>query len=132
MIFGSLFSFGGLPEASAAVVFGLLERGSRVDTLVIALGGGALASGGGHVMKSLAPHVEVVAVQPAGAPAMALSWRRGSVVQTDTIDTISDGVAGRCPITEVLEDLLVVVDDVVLVGEESIKCDYERWVLSPG
>jgi threonine dehydratase len=66
LIFGSLFSFGGLPEASAAVVFGLLERGSRVDTLVIALGGGALASGGGHVMKSLAPHVEVVAVQPAG------------------------------------------------------------------
>ena len=63
---------------------------------------------------------------------MALSWRRGSVVQTDTIDTIADGVAGRCPITEVLEDLLVVVDDVVLVGEESIKCDYERWVLSPG
>ena len=76
-------------------------------------------------MKSLAPLVEVVAVQPAGAPAMALSWRRGSVVQTDTIDTIADGVAGRCPITEVLEDLLVVVDDVVLVGEESIKCDYE-------
>ena len=52
---------------------------------------------------------------------MALSWRRGSVVETDAIDTIADGVAGRCPIPEVLDDLLVVVDDVVLVGEESIK-----------
>ena len=51
---------------------------------------------------------------------MALSWRRGSVVETDTIDTIADGVAGRCPIPEVLDDLLVVVDDVVLVGEEAI------------
>jgi threonine dehydratase len=62
-----------------------------------------------------------VAVQPMGAPAMALSWRRGSVVETDTIETIADGVAGRCPIPEVLDDLLIVVDDVALVGEESIK-----------
>ena len=88
---------------------------------MIALGGGALASGVGHVARSLAPHVEVVAVQPMGAPAMALSWRRGSVVETDTIDTIADGVAGRCPIPEVLDDLLIAVDDVALVGEESIK-----------
>jgi threonine dehydratase len=42
-------------------------------------------------------------------------------VETDTIDTIADGVAGRCPIPEVLDDLLAVVDDVVLVSEESIK-----------
>jgi hypothetical protein len=78
---------------------------------VIALGGGALASGVGHVARSLAPHVEVVAVQPMGAPAMALSWRCGSVVETDIIETIADGVAGRCPIQEVLDDLLI-VDDV--------------------
>ena len=39
----------------------------------------------------------------------------------DVIDTIADGVAGRYPIPEVLEDLLEVVDDVVLVGEDSIK-----------
>ena len=52
---------------------------------------------------------------------MALSWRKGSVVETDTIDTIADGVAGRCPIPEVLEDLLEVIDDVVLVSEDNIK-----------
>jgi threonine dehydratase len=73
------------------------------------------------VAKSLAPHVEVIAVQPEGAPAMALSWRKGSVVETDTIVTIADGVAGRCPIPEVLDDLLSVVDDVLLVDEDSIK-----------
>jgi threonine dehydratase len=52
---------------------------------------------------------------------MALSWRNGSVAETDTIDTVADGVAGRCPNPEVLDDLLVVIDDVALVGEESIK-----------
>lgn len=98
----------------------LLER-DQPDTLLIALGGGAMASGVGYVARSLAPDVEVIAIQPAGAPAMALSWRKGSIVETDTIDTIADGVAGRCPIPEVLEDLLVVIDDVVLVSEDSIK-----------
>ena len=108
-------------EGAGTIGLELLERVQDLDTLVIALGGGAMASGVGHVAKSLAPHVEVVAIQPEGAPAMALSWRSGSVVETDTIDTIADGVAGRCPIPEVLDDLLVVIDDVVLVSEESIK-----------
>ncbi len=108
-------------EGAGTVGLELLARDAPLDTVVIALGGGALASGVGYVAKSLAPHVEVIAVQPAGAPAMALSWRSGAVVETETIDTIADGVAGRCPIPEVLDDLLVVVDDVVLVTEDSIK-----------
>ena len=108
-------------DGAGTIGLELFARTQELDVLVIALGGGAMASGIGHVAKSLAPHVEVVAVQPEGAPAMALSWRSGSVVQTETIDTIADGVAGRFPIPEVLDDLLVVVDDVVLVSEESIK-----------
>lgn len=52
---------------------------------------------------------------------MALSWRSGRVVETETMDTIADGVAGRCPIPDVLDDLLVVLDDVVLVSEAAIK-----------
>jgi threonine dehydratase len=107
-------------EGAGTIGLELLER-NQLDTLLIALGGGALASGVGYVAKSLSPHVEVVAVQPAGAPAMALSWRKGSIVETETIDTIADGVAGRCPIPEVLEDLLEVIDDVALVSEDNIK-----------
>jgi threonine dehydratase len=108
-------------EGAGTIGVELIERAEQVDTLVIALGGGALASGVGHVAKSLAPDVEVIAVQPEGAPAMVLSWRSGCVVETDSIDTIADGVAGRCPIPEVLEDLLVVLDGVALVSEASIK-----------
>jgi threonine dehydratase len=108
-------------EEAGTVGLELLARGAPLDTVVIALGGGALASGVGQVAKSIAPHVEVIAVQPAGAPAMAMSWRSGAVVETETIDTIADGVAGRCPIPEVLDDLLILVDDVMLVGEKAIK-----------
>jgi threonine dehydratase len=108
-------------EGAGTIGLELLGRAQELDILVIALGGGALASGVGYVAKSLAPEVEVVAVQPERAPAMALSWRSGRVVETESIDTIADGVAGRCPIPEVLDDLLVILDDVALVSEAAIK-----------
>jgi threonine dehydratase len=91
------------------------------DAVVVPLGGGALATGVGHVLKDLAPGVEVICVQPAGAPAMTRSWRQGRVVTTSATDTIADGVAGRFPIAAVLDDLLTVADDAVLVSEAGIR-----------
>ncbi len=108
-------------EGAATIGLELVRDDPDLEVVLVALGGGAMASGVGYVARSLADHVEVIGIQPVGAPAMALSWRQGTVVETDFIDTIADGVAGRCPIPEVLDDLLVVLDDVVLVGEDSIK-----------
>ncbi|MFJ8140165.1 threonine/serine dehydratase [Streptomyces sp. NPDC096013] len=98
----------------------LADTARPFDTVLVALGGGALATGVGHVMKALAPGVEVICVQPSGAPAMTRSWHARRVVTTDSTDTIADGVAGRYPIPAVLDDLLLVADDAVLVREASI------------
>jgi threonine dehydratase len=110
----------GTCEGAATIALELMDAPVAFDVVLVALGGGALASGVGYVMRELSPATEVVAVQPVGAPAMTLSWRQRRVINTDTIDTIADGVAGRFPIPEVLEDLLEVVDDAVLVGEDAI------------
>ncbi|WP_246098038.1 threonine ammonia-lyase [Streptomyces botrytidirepellens] len=107
-------------EGAATIGLELVATAPSFDTVLIALGGGALATGVGHVVKALAPDVEVVCVQPLGAPAMTRSWRGRRVVTTDSTDTIADGVAGRRPIPAVLDDLLVVADDAVLVQEASI------------
>lgn len=107
-------------EGAATIGFELLESLEPFDAVLLALGGGALATGVGHVLKSRTPSPAVVGVQPRGAPAMALSWRAGHVVHTETIETIADGVAGRHPIPEVLDDLLGIADDVLLVEEDSI------------
>jgi threonine dehydratase len=108
-------------EGAATIGLELVRDDPSLDAVLVALGGGAMASGIGYATRSLAGGGEVIGIQPIGAPAMALSWRKRSVVETDTIETIADGVAGRCPIPEVLDDLLVLLDDVVLVGEDSIK-----------
>ncbi len=111
----------GTSEGAATLALELVDKAPALDAVLVALGGGALASGVGFVMRQLSPGTEVIAIQPLGAPAMALSWRGRSVVTTETVDTIADGVAGRFPIPDVLDDLLEVVDDVALVREDSIK-----------
>ena len=107
-------------EGAATIGLELAATAPSFDAVLIALGGGALATGVGHVLKALAPEVEVICVQPLGAPAMTHSWRQRRVVTTGPTSTIADGVAGRRPIRAVLDDLLLVADDAVLVQEASI------------
>jgi threonine dehydratase len=107
-------------EGAATIGLELTATVPAFDAVLIALGGGALATGVGHVLKALAPGIEVICVQPLGAPAMTRSWRQRRVVTTESADTIADGVAGRSPIPAVLADLLLVADDAVLVREASI------------
>lgn len=107
-------------EGAATIGLELADEGSAFDAVLIALGGGAMATGVGHVLKTLSPGVEVICVQPTGAPAMTRSWHERRVVTTESTDTIADGVAGRFPIPEVLDDLVTVADDAVLVHESSI------------
>nr|WP_275407043.1 pyridoxal-phosphate dependent enzyme [Actinomadura bangladeshensis] len=107
-------------EGAATIGLELAERADSFDAVLIALGGGAMATGVGHVLKTLAPGTEIICVQPHGAPAMTRSWHQRRVVTTDSTDTIADGVAGRHPIAAVLDDLLQVADDAVLVQESSI------------
>ena len=107
-------------EGAATIGLELLDTTPAFDAVVVALGGGALATGVGHVLKALAPQVEVICVQPSGAPALTLSWQQRRVVTTGPTSTIADGVAGRRPIPAVLDDLLLVADDAVLVSEASI------------
>lgn len=109
-----------IETCEGAATIGLELVAAPVDVVLVALGGGAMATGVGAVLKGLAPSVEVVCVQPVGAPAMTRSWRERRVVTTESTDTMADGVAGRRPIAAVLEDLLLVADDAVLVEESSI------------
>ena len=107
-------------EGAATIGLELVAARSSFDTVLIALGGGAMATGVGHVLKALSPDVELICVQPFGAPALTRSWHERRVITTDSTDTIADGVAGRFPIPAVLNDLLQVADDALLVQEASI------------
>ena len=73
----------------------ILEQAPDLEALVIATGGGSQAVGAMTVARTLAPNLEVFAVQAAGAPAIHDSYHAGERLTTKTADTFAEGVATR-------------------------------------
>jgi threonine dehydratase len=107
-------------EGAGTIGLELAKLPFALDFVLISLGAGAMATGIGYALKSRYPATKIVCVQPENAPALIRSFQAGRVVESDPPDTIADGVAGKYTIPEVLADLLEIVDDALLVREESI------------
>lgn len=84
------------------------------------LGNGALVSGIGRWMKEKSPSTRILGIAAIGAPAMSLSWHERMAVSTKEAYTIADGMGIRIPVAEAYADMKEVIDDVVLVGDESL------------
>jgi threonine dehydratase len=103
--------------------------GRRVDTIVVAVGGGGLISGVAAAVKSAWPGVRVVGASPANDAAMAASVRAGRVVEVDARPTISDGTAGGVEEGSLTLPLCAeLVDEWILVEEPEI-CSALRLVI---
>jgi threonine dehydratase len=109
-----------IAEGAGTIALELFRWPDPFDALLVPLGNGALLSGVGTWMKAHAPSTELIGVCAEGAPAMALSLREGVMRTTEKVDTIADGIAVRVPVEEALSDLSGVVDNVLLVDDETM------------
>lgn len=111
-----------IAEGAGTIACELTEQcqGAPLDTLLVPLGNGALATGIGTWIKEAWPGTRVVAVASAGAPAMARSWYEGQIVETGRVDTIADGIAVRVPVPYALSTMRGTVDEVVQVADTAI------------
>ena len=100
----------------------------QIDSLYVPVGGGGLMSGVGSAVKALKPSVRVVAVEPKGWPALHESFRQGRPAAVEC-KTMCDGVAVPYITDEVFPILQKIVDDVVLVSEDSVKATIKRLAL---
>jgi threonine dehydratase len=80
---------------AATMTLEILEQAPDLEALVIATGGGSQAVGAMTVCRAMAPHIDVYAVQAAGAPAIHDSWHAGQRLTTPRADTFCEGVATR-------------------------------------
>lgn len=65
----------------------------KIDYLLLAIGGGGLASGVSSVFRQLSPQTKIIGIESAGAPAMQNSIEKGEVVTLDEIDKFVDGTS---------------------------------------
>lgn len=106
----------------------ILDECPEVETVFIPVGGGGLIGGVGSALKALAPAVRVVAVEPAGCPALHASLAAGRPTSVEC-DTICDGVAVPYITDEMYPLLAELADDVVLVTEEAVRDTIKRLAL---
>ena len=118
---------GPIGEGAGTIAIELGRMDEPLDACIVPLGNGSLINGMGTWIKRYSPTTRVVAVCPAGAPAMELSWRAGEPVSTINMETIADGIAVRVPVPAALDIMRTAVDEVMLVTDEEI-VDAMRWL----
>ena len=99
----------------------LLEQLGKFDVIVVAIGGGGLIGGIAFTLKSLAPSIRVVGVEPTGATAMKDSIAAGKLVALDRVETIAGTLAPRAVGPHTLALASRYVDEIVLVSDEELK-----------
>lgn len=106
-----------------SIAMEIVKELPTVDTILVPVGGGGLATGVSTLAKMLNPKIRVIGVEPAGANCLQASLRAGAVTTLDRVDTIADGTAVKTPgenifpyLQENLDDIITIEDDELIVA----------------
>src|SRR5262249_25597934 len=92
----------------------------ELDAVVVAVGGGGLASGMARAIKLLQPGCKVYGVEPVGAPSMRRSFDEGAPVKLERTDRTGDARAPRMALPYGFELARAHMDDIVLVDDDAM------------
>ncbi|MCW8832766.1 MAG: threonine dehydratase [Colwellia sp.] len=98
----------------------LFNAVSDLDTIYVPIGMGSGIAGIIQVRDLLGLKTTIVGVVATGAPTFALSFAAGKVINTETAQTIADGVKTRSPMTEAFEIIKRGCDHIVQVTDGEI------------
>lgn len=80
-------------EGQGTVGVEILEDLPDVEVVIIPIGGGGLAAGAGSFLKSQNPDIQLIGVEPEGAPSMLKAFEAGEPVTLPEINRFVDGAA---------------------------------------
>lgn len=98
-----------------------VEDWPDVDTFVVCVGGGGLASGCAAAIRRLREDARIVGVEPEGAASMRAALEADEPVSLETIDTIADGLAPVRAGDLTFRHLRDLADEVVTVDDDAIR-----------
>lgn len=108
-------------EGTASLGYEFFEQAQGLDVILLAIGGGGLASGVACAVKQMAPHCKVIGVQAASADAMARSLASGQAEYNMAPNTIADSLCPPQVGSLTLEFCQKFLDDVIIVNEQHIR-----------
>ena len=144
-----------VPAGTATIGLEIVEQLPAVDVIYVPMGDTALIRGVASAAKQHRSSIRIVGVVAERAPAYLLSWRRAQgfrlraqnaelrgenllsadsrqlkaddVVETETCDTIADGLAIRRPLAPNVASIGELVDEMIAVSEQQMM-DAIAWL----
>jgi len=110
-----------LVQGVGTFAFELLQAQPDLDIVYVPVGMGSGASGTIAARNALRCVTEIVGVVAERADAYALSFEKGQIVETNSADTIADGLAVRIPDPEALRFLRTGLSRIVRVSDDEIR-----------
>ena len=98
----------------------ILEQMSRVDVIVVMIGGGGLAAGLCVAVKQTNPDVRIIGVEPEVLPSMRAAFDEGGVTDVPSAQTIADGISVRRVGEMTYRVAREYLDDLITVSETEI------------
>lgn len=98
----------------------IFEDLKNVDAIVCPIGGGGLISGISLAAKEINPDIKIIGVQASGANAMEKSFHCGELSYLQSVCTIADGIAVKCPGELTFSIIQKHVDEIVTVTDNEI------------
>jgi threonine dehydratase len=105
----------------------ILEQRPDVQTILVPVSGGGLIAGISVAVAALAPDVQVVGVEPAGAAKLTAALAAGGPRTLDRTDSMADGLLSRSVGALTFDILRRVVRQAVTVSEDEIAAAV-RWL----
>ncbi|GAB9462872.1 Threonine ammonia-lyase [Globisporangium polare] len=106
----------------------ILNQVPNVDAIVVPVGGGGLIAGIALAVKTLAPNVKVIGVEPELCASFTGALEAGHPVNVPTSPTLADGLAVPCVGSNAFEIARHRVDQIVTVSERAIALSVLRLV----
>lgn len=110
-----------VPVGTATIGHEILTERPSTDVIYVPVGDTALIRGVASAAKHLRPTVRIVGVVAERAPAYYLSWSSRRAIETESADTIADGLAVRRPLAPNVAEICELVDDMRLVSEGELR-----------
>ena len=109
-----------VPVGTATIGMEIVAQLPTVDRVYVPMGDTALIRGVASAVTQLKPSACVIGVVAANAPAYFLSWQQRRAVETESANTIADGLAVRRALAPNVEAILDLLADVRTVSEAEL------------
>lgn len=106
----------------------IIEQVPDLDAVIVPVGGGGLIAGVALAVKTLRPHVKIIAVEAENVASFSAALREGKPTQIPTKPTLADGLAIPQVGSNAFEIAKDLVDRCITVTEEQIAVSILRIV----